>query len=51
MKSEYTEGPKALENFERLAKAILQAPKPSAKQKKQARKPATLRKPKRFDRD
>jgi hypothetical protein len=31
---EYTEGPKALENFKKLATAILQAP---AKKKKQSR--------------
>ena len=29
MKPEYVEGPKALENFERLAKTALQSPKPS----------------------
>jgi hypothetical protein len=45
---EYIEGPKALENFERLATAILQAP--SKKKKKQA-KPASLRKPKKSDKD
>jgi hypothetical protein len=28
---EYTEGPEARENFERLARAILQAPKPKIK--------------------
>ena len=46
---EYTEGPKALENFERLATAILQAP--LKKKKKQANKPASLRKPKKSDKD
>jgi hypothetical protein len=46
---EYTEGPEALANFERFATAILQAnPK---KKKKQARKPASGRKPKKSDRD
>ena len=47
--SEYTEGPKALENFERLATAILQAP--YEKKKKQAKKPASFRKPKKADKD
>jgi hypothetical protein len=46
---EYTEGPKALENFERLATAILQAP--LKKKKKQANKPASVRKPKKSDKD
>jgi hypothetical protein len=46
---EYTEGPEALENFERFASAILQAnPK---KKKKQAKKPASVRKPKKSDKD
>jgi hypothetical protein len=46
---EYTEGPEALENFERFATAILQAnPK---KKKKQVKKPASGRKPKKSDRD
>jgi hypothetical protein len=45
--TEYTEGPEALANFERLATAILQAnPK---KKKKQAKKPASARKPKKRD--
>jgi hypothetical protein len=35
-KLEYTEGPEALENFEQLARAILQAPKPKIKAKKLA---------------
>src|ERR1017187_8521830 len=38
MKAEYNEGPKARENFERLAKAVFQAPKP---QKKRQPKEAT----------
>ena len=46
---EYTEGPEALENFKRLATAILQAP--SKKQKRQTKKSASLRKPKKSDRD
>jgi hypothetical protein len=45
---EYIEGPEALENFERFAKAILQA---SPKKKKQAKKPASVRKPKKSDKD
>jgi hypothetical protein len=45
---EYTEGPEALENFERLATAILQAP---VKKKKKQVKPASLRKPKKADKD
>jgi hypothetical protein len=45
---EYTEGPKALENFKSLATAILQAP---GKKKKQVKKPASQRKPKKSDRD
>jgi hypothetical protein len=49
-KREYIEGPEAFANFERFATAILQAPKPKIKAKKQP-KAATLRKPKRFDRD
>jgi hypothetical protein len=45
---EYTEGPEALANFERFATAILQAnPK---KKKKQAKEPASGRKPKKSDR-
>jgi hypothetical protein len=45
---EYTEGPEALKNFERLATAILQAPN---KKQKQASKPASVRKPKKSDRN
>jgi len=41
----YTEGPEAIENFERLAMAILQAPKSKIKAKKQQPKAATSRKP------
>jgi hypothetical protein len=41
---EYTEGTEGLKNFERLATAILQAPR--KKQKKQTKKSAPLRKPK-----
>jgi len=46
----YTEGPEALENFERLATAILQAPKPKGKAKKQPMA-ATSRKPWSTDKD
>jgi hypothetical protein len=46
---EYTEGPEALKNFERLASAILQAP--AKKKKKQVTKPASVRKPKKSDRN
>ena len=40
MKAEpqYVEGPQALENFEKLATAILQAPKPSIKKNPKRRK-------------
>jgi hypothetical protein len=46
---EYTEGTQALENFKTLATAILQAP--VEKQKKQPKKAASQRKPKKSDRD
>jgi hypothetical protein len=45
---EYTEGPKALQNFKGLATAILQAP---SRKKKQTKKSASLRKPKKSDKD
>jgi hypothetical protein len=45
---EYTEGPQALENFKSLATAILQA---APKKKKQTKKSASVRKPKKPDRD
>lgn len=47
---EYTEGPEAFANFERFATAILQAPKPKIKAKKQP-KAATSRKSKNADKD
>jgi len=50
MKTEYIEGPKALENFEEFGRAILQAPKPKIKAKKQP-KAATSRKSKNADKD
>jgi hypothetical protein len=46
---EYTEGPVALENFKQLATAILQAP--AKKKKRQPKKSASQRKPKKSDRD
>ena len=46
---EYTEGTQALENFKQLASAILQAP--DKKKKKQIKKSASQRKPKKSDRD
>ncbi len=47
---EYREGPEALKNFERFATAILQAPKPKIKAKKQP-KTAISRKSKNADKD
>lgn len=44
---EYHEGPKALENFKELAGAILQAP--AKKQKKQPKKTASQKRPKKSD--
>jgi hypothetical protein len=46
---EYTEGPAALENFKRLATAILQAP--AKKKKRQTKKSASQGKPKKSDKD
>jgi hypothetical protein len=46
---EYREGPEALESFKRLATAILQAP--AKKQKRQTKKSASLKKPKKSNRD
>jgi len=45
---EYIEGPEALENFKQFASAILQAP---AQKKKQPKGSASLKKPKKSDRD
>jgi hypothetical protein len=45
---EYNEGLQALENFKSLASAILQAP---AQKKKQPKKAASLKKPKKSDKD
>jgi hypothetical protein len=46
---EYIEGPEAFANFERFARAVLQAPKPKGKAKRA--KAATSRKPKKSDTD
>jgi hypothetical protein len=49
---EYIEGPKALENFEKMATAIFQAPKPDGrKTRKKSSKKASERKPKSSDKD
>jgi hypothetical protein len=45
---EYTEGPKALENFKAIASVILQSP---ATKKKQPKKTASVRKQKKSDKD
>jgi hypothetical protein len=46
---EYVEGPEALENFKQMATAILQAQ--AQKKKKQTKKSASLKKPKKSDSD
>jgi hypothetical protein len=52
MKPEYTEGPKATENFEQAMKAIFKAPKTPTKKGKQKDKPITSQnKTKSSDRD
>ena len=52
MKPEYREGPEALEKFKRGMEALFKVPKSSGlKEKKQARKPATLRKSKSSGKD
>jgi hypothetical protein len=48
MKPEYTEGPKALENFEVGMKTIFKA---AVKREKKATPPPSLRKPKSADKD
>ena len=48
---QYREGREATENFERGMKALFQVPKVTLQKKQQAKKPATLRKPKRSDKD
>ena len=44
MKHKYHEGPEALEKFKRGMEVLFKAPKVEITAKKQARKPATLRK-------
>jgi len=52
MKHEYVEGPKALDNFERGMIALFKAQKTAdPKSKKQVKKPVSLRKQKRSDKD
>jgi hypothetical protein len=49
---EYTEGPKAVENFERMATAIFKAPKAGGRTNgKKSSKKASERKPKSADKD
>jgi hypothetical protein len=49
---EYTEGPKALENFEQGMKALFKAPKATIERaKKKQKKASSLRKAKRADKD
>jgi hypothetical protein len=50
-KLEYTEGPKALENFERLATTVMQYRKPTKKGKQKDKPTASQRKPKSSDKD
>jgi hypothetical protein len=49
MKAAYIEGPKALENFERFAKTVLQSPKPALRANPKNK--TSPRKPKRSDKD
>jgi len=51
MKHEYNEGPEALEKFKQGMKALFKVPKSAVQKKKQARKPATLRKSKKSGKD
>jgi len=49
---EYTEGPQATENFEKMAVAIFQSPKPGGRKNgKKSSKKANERKPKSADKD
>jgi hypothetical protein len=48
---EYTEGPKAFENFERLATAVMQAPRPNKRGKQKNKPTASQRKLKSSDKD
>jgi hypothetical protein len=51
-KAEYTEGPKALKNFEQGMKSLFKVPKTAVvKAKKKSKSAASLRKPKRADKD
>ena len=47
----YVEGQEALEKFKRGMEALFRVPKSAVQIKKQARKPATLRKPKKSGKD
>ncbi len=52
MKHEYTEGPKALENFERGMTALFKVPKDAVvKRGKKSVRKSSLRKPKNADKD
>lgn len=51
MKHEYHEGPEALEKFKRGMETIFRVPKGAVEKKKQAGKPATLRKSKKSGKD
>ena len=44
MKAEYIEGPKARENFERFASALLQVPKAGTRRHTEPKRKATARK-------
>jgi len=49
---EYSEGPKAVENFEKMAMAIFQKPKAEGrKPRKKSNKAASERKPENHDKD
>ena len=48
---EYTEGPQALENFEKMATAIFQKPKPGGRKTGKSSKKDSERKPKSADKD
>jgi hypothetical protein len=50
-KLDCTEGPRALENFERFATAVMQPVKPTRKGKRKDKPIASLRKPKSSDKD
>jgi hypothetical protein len=51
VKHEYYEGPDSLEKFKRGMEALFKVPKSAVQKKKQARKPATLRKSKKSGKD